>query len=252
MLMCIWTYFSWRFKCSQSIYKFLKIISSKGWTSSVQMKLAQVQKQFIDIVVINKRQTLTCTKPLKFIINVLNFFVIILIIPFCYIVLPYLFYQLLNFLNSIDVLWNICSSMHDNYIRFLTKFWFNIIAYINNCSTGMRSHLYSVFSWYSYTSYIFSHEIPSGKNNVWFFPCILLSLFFDSFDNTVLSFNERFFFCFFFVADGLIFCDIPCQLLYFQFSLLCRWNNGQFVWISFPLLKIYFVLYDVICDFRFQ
>ena len=122
------------------------------------MKLALVQTRFIDIVVINKRQTFTCTETLKFIIHALNFFIITLIIPFYYtgyynlwnvflVVLLYLFYQLLNFLNSIDVIWNIiCSSMYDNYIRFLTKFWFDIIAYINSCSTGMRSHLYNIFS----------------------------------------------------------------------------------------------------------
>ena len=111
------------------------------------MKLTLVQTRFIEIVVMNKRQTLTCTKPLKFIINALNFFMIILIIPFYYtgyynlwnifmIVLLYFFYQLLNFLNSIDVISNIiCSTIYDNYMRFLTKFWFNIITYNNSCST---------------------------------------------------------------------------------------------------------------------
>ena len=122
------------------------------------MKLALVQTRFIDIVVINKRQTFTCTESLKFIINALNFFIIILIISFYYtgyynlwnvflVVLLYPFYQLLNFLNSIDVIWNIfCSTIYDNYITFLMKFRFNIIAYMNSCSTGMRSHLYNIFS----------------------------------------------------------------------------------------------------------
>ena len=78
------------------------------------MKLALVQTRFIDIVVINKRQNLTCTEPLKLIVNTLNLFILILVIPFYYtgyynlcnifmIVLLYLFYQLLNFLTSIDV-----------------------------------------------------------------------------------------------------------------------------------------------------
>ena len=122
------------------------------------MKLALVSTRFIDIVVINKRQTVTCTETLKFIVNALNFFIIILIILFYYtgyynlwnifiIVLLYLFYQILNLLNSIDFIWNIIfSTMYDNYVRFLTKFWFNIIAYINSCSTGMRPHLYNIFS----------------------------------------------------------------------------------------------------------
>ena len=121
------------------------------------MKLALVQTRFIDIVVINKRQTFTCTESLKFIINALNFFIMILIISFYYtgyynlwnvflVVLLYPFYQLLNFLNSIDVIWNIfCSTTYDNYITFLMKFRFNIIAYMNSCSTGMRSHLYNIF-----------------------------------------------------------------------------------------------------------
>ena len=124
---------------------------------SVQIKLALVQTRFIDVV-INKRKTLTCTESLKFIINALNFFIIILIIPFYYtgyyslwnifmIVLPCLFYQLINFLNSINVIWNIiCSTLFDNYIRFLRKFWFNVITYINSCSTGKRSDLYNTLS----------------------------------------------------------------------------------------------------------
>ena len=124
---------------------------------SVQIKFALVETRFIDVV-INKRQTLTCTESLKFIINAWNFFIIILIIPFYYtgyyslwnifmIVLPCLFYQLINFLNSINVIWNIiCSTLFDNYIRFLRKFWLNVITYINSCSTGKRSHLYNTLS----------------------------------------------------------------------------------------------------------
>ena len=135
------------------------------------------------------------------------------------IVLLYLFLELLNFLNGIDVIWNIsCSTMYDNYIRFLTKFWFNRIAYINICSTRMRSHLYNIFSWYSRTSYIFYHGIPYDEN-------VFLILF---------------------------------HALCFLFCLLCCWNNGQnlkvgsfyevfhliyFVWNSFPLLKRNFLSY---------
>ena len=127
------------------------------------MKLTLVQTRFIDIAVTNKRQTFTCTKPLQFIVNALNFFTIILMIPFYYtgyynlwnifmIALLCLLYQLLNFLKSIDVIWNIiCSTIYDNYIRFLTKFWFNIITYINSCSTGMRSPLYFLL--------IFSYQV---------------------------------------------------------------------------------------------
>ena len=112
-------------------------------------------------------------------------------------------------------------TMYDNYIEFLTKFWFNIITYINSCSIGMRSHLYNIFSWSSRTSYIFIMESPMMKNFFWFFPCILFSLF------PILLIKQYFLLMTGFSADDLVCCDILYPPLYFPFCLLCCWNNGQ-------------------------
>ena len=171
----------------------------------------------------------------------MNFFIIILIIPFYYtgyynlwnifmIVLLYFFYQLLNFLSSIDVIWNIiCSTMYDSYIGFLVKFWFNLITYINSCSTWMRSHLYNISLGIPVPVIFFIMESPMMEAFFSSFPCILFSPFSNSFEKTVFSFDNRFF-CWWF---NLLWHSLPSLIFSFFFVVLLKqWSNFENKWLN--------------------
>ena len=60
---------------SQGIYKFLKVTCQERRTSSMKVQFTPIQIWFINIAILNKRQTFGCAQTLNFFINAFSIFI---------------------------------------------------------------------------------------------------------------------------------------------------------------------------------